>query len=280
MPPDLVRKHRSAAVIAAALIVTVAGQVRAAAETAPKGESIFQQKCAACHTIGGGNTVGPDLKDVITREDRDWLKRFISAPDRMLASGDPRAERLLKEFNNIPMPNLQLTGEEIDSVLEYLGGSLRTGGTAPHPSGKGDAGKGRGLFTGATAFHNGGTPCIGCHGISGMPMLGGGSLGPDLTGAFGKFGDSGLAGILASPPFPTMKPIFESSPLTTDEQSDLLAFFRAAGEQPDGTAVKKIGGIAAGGTMGLMALSPLVWRRRLRSVRKVLVEQSPGGREA
>src|SRR5574341_1634955 len=105
MPPDLARKRRSAAVVAAAVIVIAAGQRRAAAETALRGEVIFQQKCAACHTIGGGNTVGPDLKDVTTRESRDWLKRFISAPERMLASHDPRAEQLLKEFNDIVMPD-------------------------------------------------------------------------------------------------------------------------------------------------------------------------------
>ena len=37
------------------------------------GADIFQQQCAACHTIGGGTLVGPDLQDVTSRRDREWL---------------------------------------------------------------------------------------------------------------------------------------------------------------------------------------------------------------
>ena len=37
------------------------------------GEQAFKTKCAACHTIGGGKLVGPDLKEVTTRRDDAWL---------------------------------------------------------------------------------------------------------------------------------------------------------------------------------------------------------------
>lgn len=32
-------------------------------QSAEEGEQIFKQKCAGCHTIGGGRLVGPDLKE-------------------------------------------------------------------------------------------------------------------------------------------------------------------------------------------------------------------------
>ncbi len=60
------------------------------------GEQTFKAKCAACHTIGGGKLVGPDLKGVTTQRDAAWLKQFIAEPDKVLASGDPLATQLLQ----------------------------------------------------------------------------------------------------------------------------------------------------------------------------------------
>ena len=36
------------------------------------GEEIFQSKCSACHSIGGGRRVGPDLAGVMERRTKDW----------------------------------------------------------------------------------------------------------------------------------------------------------------------------------------------------------------
>ncbi len=60
-------------------------------QSADEGEQIFEGNCIACHTVGQGDLVGPDLKGVTTRRDRDWLTRWISAPDVMLDEGDPIA---------------------------------------------------------------------------------------------------------------------------------------------------------------------------------------------
>ncbi len=84
------------------------------------GEALFQQKCAACHSIGGGDRVGPDLKGVMAQRDRQWLTQFILAPDKVLAQKDPIATALLKKYNNIPMPNLGLTEVQVAAILSYL----------------------------------------------------------------------------------------------------------------------------------------------------------------
>jgi nitrite reductase (NO-forming) len=84
------------------------------------GEEIFTAKCTACHSIGEGIRVGPDLQGVTQQRDPDWLARWITEPDMMLAEGDPIATELLAEHNNVPMPNLQLTSEEVDNVIAYL----------------------------------------------------------------------------------------------------------------------------------------------------------------
>src|SRR5205823_8083505 len=80
----------------------------------------FGYHCAACHTIGGGTRIGPDLDGVTSRRDRVWLEHFIAAPDRMNASGDPIAVALRKTYQQARMPNLDLTDEDIASVIDYV----------------------------------------------------------------------------------------------------------------------------------------------------------------
>ncbi len=58
-----------------------------AATPGGQGQAIFEQKCQGCHSIGGGQIVGPDLKGVTSRRDRDWLISFITSPDQLIAQG-------------------------------------------------------------------------------------------------------------------------------------------------------------------------------------------------
>ena len=97
----------------------------AAAESAPgvpsyeKGNGLFDQKCAPCHTIGGGNKIGPDLKGVTERRKRDWLLRWIENPEQVIASGDEIAREMVKDYA-IRMPSVGLSKEEIMDLLSYL----------------------------------------------------------------------------------------------------------------------------------------------------------------
>ncbi|MBQ75819.1 MAG: hypothetical protein CMQ20_12470 [Gammaproteobacteria bacterium] len=88
-----------------------------AAET---GQEIFQTRCSACHTIGKGKTVGPDLAGVTSRREDGWLVRQIKEPDVLLAEKDPIAIQLLQESNNVPMVPLGLNETEISAVIAYL----------------------------------------------------------------------------------------------------------------------------------------------------------------
>lgn len=85
-----------------------------------KGEYLFRTKCIACHTVGKGDSVGPDLLDITRRRDRAWLTRYITAPDVVLASGDPIARELFAKYNSVRMPNLELSTEEAEALLPYI----------------------------------------------------------------------------------------------------------------------------------------------------------------
>ncbi len=88
-----------------------------AAET---GQEIFQNNCSACHTIGKGKLVGPDLAGVTTRREDSWLRRQIKEPDALIAENDPIALQLLQEADNVAMPPLDLSDEEVVAVIAYL----------------------------------------------------------------------------------------------------------------------------------------------------------------
>lgn len=272
--------------IAGALIAVISGVFgvgRAAArglgQSASEGEALFQQKCISCHTIGRGPLVGPDLAGITTRQDHDWLVRWITAPDQLLAEKDPIAVKLLAEYRNVPMPNLGLTPDQVTSLLDYLatqtGASAAAPAAAPAPAlPAGDPVLGRNLFTGITRMQNGGPPCMACHNVAGIGALGGGALGPNLDPAYQKYGASGLASILASPPFPTMLPIFSSHPLTLNEQANILAFLQQApATARPAPEIEQLAGLAIAGTLILLGIAQVTWRHRLRAVRRPMLQR-------
>ena len=85
-----------------------------------RGEGLFFSGCAACHTIGEGIRVGPDLSGVTLRRDPAWLKEYLMAPDRMLARKDDVAVALDTAFPVVRMPNLQLNDMDVDDLIHYL----------------------------------------------------------------------------------------------------------------------------------------------------------------
>jgi len=92
-----------------------------------EGKQIFQAKgCGACHTIGSGRLVGPDLKGVTKRRSRQWLEKMIVSPETMLYS-DPIAKKLLEQYM-VPMPNQGVTKEEVKKLIDYLEHEDKKGG--------------------------------------------------------------------------------------------------------------------------------------------------------
>jgi protein SCO1/2 len=80
----------------------------------------FESRCASCHTIGGGDRIGPDLTGVTERRDRRWLERYLQEPEKVLAEGDPIARELFDKYKQVRMPNLKLGGEDVNVLLTYI----------------------------------------------------------------------------------------------------------------------------------------------------------------
>jgi protein SCO1/2 len=95
-----------------------------------RGEYLFRTRCSTCHTIGGGDEVGPDLLDVTEIRDREWLVRWLKVPDEMLEEKDPLAIALFEKFDELAMPNLKLGDIEVEALIEYMATESRRLGKA------------------------------------------------------------------------------------------------------------------------------------------------------
>jgi mono/diheme cytochrome c family protein len=97
----------------------LAAFVRSLFEPITLGERIFLWSgCTACHTMGRGKFVGPDLKDVRTRRDRAWLRKWLDDPPGMLAS-DPETRKLFQDYT-IQMPKPALSPTQIESLIDFM----------------------------------------------------------------------------------------------------------------------------------------------------------------
>ncbi len=259
-----------------------AAPAAAAGEEAPRDptEELFSRKCASCHTIGKGVSYGPDLKDVHTRRNPDWLKRFIKTPSSMLDT-DADARKLLQESNGVRMPDLGLTDEQVEAMAALMERcssevcDLTPAFTPVNTALQSDFDRGKSLFLGYELLKGGGPPCVVCHSVGALnaQFSGGGTLGKDLTHVFARLGDEGMDAALRSPPF-GMSKIFQEHPLEDDEVFALRAFFYDVNRPPTESAAGGISFIFIGilGALIMLILLNVAWSRRLRAVREPLLK--------
>ena len=81
---------------------------------------MFQSRCSACHTIGGGDKIGPDLAGLTARRERNWVARYLMSADKMRSAGDPTAVELSKKYKTARMPDQNLAGDDLKLMLSYL----------------------------------------------------------------------------------------------------------------------------------------------------------------
>jgi protein SCO1/2 len=85
-----------------------------------RGEDLFRFRCAACHSLGNENGLGPGLLGVTDRREKSWLTRWIKTPDKLLAKKDPIALSLFEQYNKVLMPNLRLSDSDVAAIIQYM----------------------------------------------------------------------------------------------------------------------------------------------------------------
>lgn len=247
------------------------GTLRAEQNQADQGQETFKNTCAACHSIGGGRLVGPDLQGLHERRSEKWILEFVQHSQKLIASGDSTALALFKEYQDFPMPDQSLSADEIRGIIAYIR-RTESFGTTPaavvaEPTEE-QTQMGQELFQGNTRLVNAGPTCTSCHDVKNDAVAGGGALARDLTSAFSRLGGAGIQAILSAPPFPVMQRAYRDNPLTDEEVVALAGFLRRADEQQalhqPRTFALKLFAAGAGGAVLLLGLYSLAWGRRLK----------------
>lgn len=84
------------------------------------GQQLFRTRCASCHTIGGGDGLGPDLLMTTGKHTDAWMKRWLREPDKMIAEGDPYIKAQMAQFRGLAMPNLKLDENAIALLIAFM----------------------------------------------------------------------------------------------------------------------------------------------------------------
>ena len=87
--------------------------------SAAKGEAIFNQDCASCHSIQR-NGIGPALGGITNVAKEEWIKKFIANPKAVIESGDERAAVLMERYTML-MPSFEYyTDDDLDNIVAFL----------------------------------------------------------------------------------------------------------------------------------------------------------------
>lgn len=210
---------------------------------AQDGAALFKTNCSACHNIGKGRLVGPDLKGVTNKRSEEWLSKFIKASQNLVKSGDADAKAIFDEYK-VVMPDFNLPDADINAIIAFIASQspaeaeqvvatevVETSSNdevaqpGSETASKEDILKGANLFSGKVAFEKGGPSCLSCHNVSNELVPAGGLLAKDLTTVYSRLGgDAGLQGILKSFPFPAMAQSYKNKTLTEEEVRLVSAF--------------------------------------------------------
>ena len=275
------------------VIIFIANSVQA-----QDGEQLFQQ-CKACHTIGQGKLLGPDLMDISKKRDAAWVKNFIKSSQSMIKGGDPDAIALFEEFNKLMMIDYPLPDADIDAIVKYIDSfstpiaevaevaveasavdSIAAVEAADYlasiDTDENEA-RGKALFEGSRKFRNGGASCISCHHVNVDEGKQGGLLAKELTQSFSQIGGyAGIKGMIDFPAYPAMKDAYAKAPITEDESVQLQVFLMRA-DKAYSMEISSVSGYLKQGIIGvlvLLVIISLVWfRRKKRSVNYHIIQR-------
>jgi len=220
-------------------LLLIIGILAITSSYADDGQALFNSTCSACHTIGKGRLVGPDLKNISEKRTKEWLMAFISSSQDVINSGDEQAIIVYKEYNNLLMPDVNWNNKQINTVISFIKQSS---------SGVVDSGEevsvsdilenitqdnistGSQLFGGNLNLENKGPSCSSCHKVKDDKIFSSGNLAKELTLTYELMGSAGIAAILKNPPYPVMKEAYLNNPLTEEEILNLTGYLRSVSQ--------------------------------------------------
>jgi mono/diheme cytochrome c family protein len=229
------------------------------------GKGLFMNQCSVCH---GADASG---KTAMAKSLGATIQDFRSKQVQSLTDLDIR--RVITEGKGIMPPLGDLGTGNFTNLIAYI--RSFSANQAEESVAQGSPQRGEQLFTGEVHFRNRGPACISCHTIAGLSFHDGGTLGPDLTHAYAKLGPRGTEAAMQTLYFGVMTPIYSEHPVVPQEQADLIALLMQSEAKPQtrwSTQILILIAFLLGGVF--VALTGFLWRDRVRSVRRALVDKA------
>jgi mono/diheme cytochrome c family protein len=229
------------------------------------GKGLFMNQCSVCH---GADASG---KTAMAKSLGATIPDFRSKQVQSLTDQDIR--RVITEGKGIMPPLGDLGTGNFTNLIAYI--RSFSANQAEESVAQGSPQRGEQLFTGEVHFRNRGPACISCHTIAGLSFHDGGTLGPDLTHAYAKLGPRGTEAAMQTLYFGVMTPIYSEHPVVPQEQADLIALLMQSEAKPQtrwSTQILILIAFLLGGVF--VALTGFLWRDRVRSVRRALVDKA------
>jgi nitrite reductase (NO-forming)/hydroxylamine reductase len=175
------------------------------------GMATFEAKCAACHSIGEGPLVGPDLAGITLVREHEWLSAWIVDPEAF-AAVDAEAEALYTGS----MPASELGTNQVREVVAFLESKADIQPAAPALAGPRELSASEFDEASSVYFNR----CAGCHGT-----LRAGATGPNIEPERTReIGTAGLTSILTNG-LPGGMPAWGEAGILTAGEIELMANF-------------------------------------------------------
>lgn len=220
-----------------------------AAPAQDTGSATFAEKCTACHTIGSGNAVGPDLSKV-----SNWTDADLSVSVR-------RMEKMVGPLTDEQVNGLVsfLKRSDATSQLQAKQAEAKAKASIEQDKNPASANNGRLLYFGKQPFENGGMSCVSCHSAGAA----GGALGPDLSTIGQRMSETALVSACENTSFKVMKKAYANHQITHQEARDLAKYFQAT--KPVESRVKIDPTWLAGTAIATVALAAIGFGFRKRN---------------
>ena len=83
-----------------------------------EGKGIFNTQCMVCHDLDQ-KKIGPALPNITKQRSPEFIMN-LHLNSAQMQKEDPTIKVLLKEYNNLPMPDPMLNQAKARSLLEYM----------------------------------------------------------------------------------------------------------------------------------------------------------------
>ncbi|MDZ4804121.1 MAG: c-type cytochrome [Candidatus Eisenbacteria bacterium] len=169
----------------------------------------FLTRCAGCHTLDGTRLTGPSLTHVAA-----WSNEVLR----------PAIGRMEKHVGPLGLEDLDSLSAFLratDALVRFKREEERVRARFALELAPPNAAIGEQLFFGRKVLDKRGLACVACHAAGGR----GGSLGPDLTDAFVRLGETPLRSGIENAAYPVMAPHYRQHPIARQEAAHLVAYF-------------------------------------------------------